>query len=112
MDDLDKPECVYAPPRKPILVIDLQPYQLKLPPEQLELAGEHAASQVNQRIQEVHWRIGNVIVAKTQVTNRLPPPTPQYVKEQEKRAVGRPQGRKDTLPGEFDSQGRFKPWFV
>lgn len=118
MDDFEledgEPKRVYAPappPRKPILVIDLQPHQLDLSPDLLELMGQHAAGLANRRIEEVHWRIGPHIVAKTKVTERLPEVTPPHILERE-RKIGRPSKSKQPKPGEFDKFGRYKVWFV
>lgn len=111
---MDQDIRIYAPPRKPILVIDLRKDQLDLSPELLELAAQHAASQSNQRIQEVHWRIGPHIVAVTHVTERLPPPPSDRQKwlDRKTEKQGRPSNRKLPRLGEKDSQGRVKVWHL
>lgn len=115
MDDFEdvKPERVYAPPppkRKPILVIDLTKDQLDLPSDLLELMAQHAADQVRESIQEVHWRIGPHIVAKTQVKERLPK-KPSYQEEMAAKVrhrPGRPSANEAVLPGMFDHTGRYR----
>lgn len=94
--------------RKPVLVIDLQPHQLSLDPDLLELMAQHAADQIKQTIEEVHWRIGPHIVAKTQVKERLPEFKQPHIIERE-RMKARGAGRKPpTKPGSFDQFGRYR----